>query len=589
MPLEQNNSSEGGQTDAILQALVALLAHSSFEANANRRRLLRFVVEEHLDGRGHLLKGTYIAQNVFGRGEDFDANEDAIVRIEARRLRANLDSYYQGPGRDAPIRFSIPKGGYRPQIDFTTPAPEPEPQPEPKPEEPASPPSVDPVSDPPRKRFLRPVLLGLVLASVALFAVVLGIQNVRDGQPPAVEIANPAERPRVIVRPFVSLGQSGSDDVYAIGLTHQVIHDLRQFPDIRVHSVDDSFGTDDQLDGGPDEQAPLFRTEGSVGIIGDEYVVRVQLLDSNRMVIWSGTYERKVSPQELIEVQKEIANRIAEHLGQPYGAIRDAQTKGLADLSGIKMTSYGCVLRGYEYRRTLQSELYRDVRDCLETAVQDDSAYAEAWGLLAMLRQDAELYNFEPDVAPEEAKRLVREAAETAISLDPANVPGLKALSTHAHYEGLFEESQDLARRLVEYRPNDPDAVFQLGWLFAVRGRFEEGMPYVWDAVHLSVQVPPRYFHVIAMDHLMRDEYQEMLAAAQQAVRDDSSASHSLMAIAQGALGQMGAAQDSLARMAERYAPTAEDPATVFGLHTVAPEVIDKIVQGLRNAGWNPS
>ena len=36
---------------------------------------------------------------VFGRDDTFDPKIDPVVRLEARRLRRDLDSYYIGPGK----------------------------------------------------------------------------------------------------------------------------------------------------------------------------------------------------------------------------------------------------------------------------------------------------------------------------------------------------------------------------------------------------------------------------------------------------------------------------------------------------------
>jgi TolB-like protein len=555
----------------VLEGLSELLGDTRFEANDKRRALLRFLVLESLAGRGKLLKGSYVARHVFGRGEDFDPSEDAIVRVEARRLRANLDSYYLGPGRDAPIRFSIPEGGYRPKIEVV--------EPEVVPDAPAT---VEPGG---RARPSRAMLARLALACAVVMALLYGVRS-GPGEPAAtVQVARSIEAPRVMIRPFVSLAPAGSSGAYATGMTYQLAHDLQQFSEFRVHLQDhaaDGLPASDIADG----LIPTFFAEGSLDVVDDRLLAQAQLFDAEEQLIWSGSYERDVSPESMLSVQKEIAGQIAEHLGQPYGAVRRALTQDLRNVSGVALPSYGCVLRGYEYRRTLKPELYRDVRACLERAVVEDPGYAEAWGLLAMLRQDGALYGYEPDVAPAEAKRLVRAAGETAVALDPSNVPGLKALSTHAHYEGRFGEAQDLARRLLSVRPHDPDALIQVGWLLALRGNFEEGMPHVHEAVRRSVDVPPRYFHVIAIDHLVRGEYREMLIAAQRDADDDSSVSHSLVAIAQGGLGLEDAARASLERMAERWSLMATDPATAYGIHQVHPEIVERIVDGLVQAGW---
>src|SRR6185312_11834502 len=50
---------------------------------------------------------------VFGRTSAFDGSQDASVRVAVHRLRRKLDDFYAGPGRDEPVRLSIPKGEYR--------------------------------------------------------------------------------------------------------------------------------------------------------------------------------------------------------------------------------------------------------------------------------------------------------------------------------------------------------------------------------------------------------------------------------------------------------------------------------------------
>ena len=54
-----------------------------------------------------------VAAAVFGRSSAFDGAQDASVRVAVHRLRRKLDEFYAGPGRDDPVRLSVPKGEYR--------------------------------------------------------------------------------------------------------------------------------------------------------------------------------------------------------------------------------------------------------------------------------------------------------------------------------------------------------------------------------------------------------------------------------------------------------------------------------------------
>ena len=54
----------------------------------------------------------------------FDAQSDPVVRLEARRLRRDLDSYYAGRGPSKTRSASaIPKGGYAPHVRLAGPTP----------------------------------------------------------------------------------------------------------------------------------------------------------------------------------------------------------------------------------------------------------------------------------------------------------------------------------------------------------------------------------------------------------------------------------------------------------------------------------
>jgi Tol biopolymer transport system component len=85
------------------------------------RRFLRHIVERRLEGRSGELKETLIGIEVFDRDPSYDPKSDAIVRVEARRLRAKLAEYYAGPGVLDPVRVVLPKGSYVPEFE-TAPA-----------------------------------------------------------------------------------------------------------------------------------------------------------------------------------------------------------------------------------------------------------------------------------------------------------------------------------------------------------------------------------------------------------------------------------------------------------------------------------
>jgi hypothetical protein len=77
--------------------------------------LLRFLVEQTLDGHGDGLKESVIAAEIYG-DSDYDSKRQAIVRSEIRRLRLSLLEIYSNCDATSPIRIEIPKGSYRPDF-----------------------------------------------------------------------------------------------------------------------------------------------------------------------------------------------------------------------------------------------------------------------------------------------------------------------------------------------------------------------------------------------------------------------------------------------------------------------------------------
>ena len=77
-------------TDAVRGELERILSSQTFRYAVSQKRFLAHVVQEVLAGRGGLLKEYSIGVEVLGKGEQFDPRLNAIVRLEARKIRRNL-------------------------------------------------------------------------------------------------------------------------------------------------------------------------------------------------------------------------------------------------------------------------------------------------------------------------------------------------------------------------------------------------------------------------------------------------------------------------------------------------------------------
>jgi hypothetical protein len=96
--------------------LTRILASEIFSRSDRLTAFLTYIVEQTLAGHGAALKEHVLAMEVYGKGADFGAAVDPIVRVDARRLRDKLREYYASAPHD-PLVISVPKGSYAPVFE----------------------------------------------------------------------------------------------------------------------------------------------------------------------------------------------------------------------------------------------------------------------------------------------------------------------------------------------------------------------------------------------------------------------------------------------------------------------------------------
>jgi TolB-like protein/Tfp pilus assembly protein PilF len=573
--------------DDVQAELERILSSPRLQASEKRRAFLRFIVEETLAGRADKLKGYTIAVDVFGRDETFDAKGDPVVRLEARRLRRDLDSYYVDAGSHDAVRISIPKGSYVPNFEwyevtqpFTVAGGE---QATNSYEPPAN--GFSGVSTGPQRSFtlpLRSLLTAALIVIVVALTTAVWLLNAENGR----SVSKEDERgPSVVVLPFEALSATDDSRYLASGISQELIANLMRFPGFRLYTLPASFEKDASA-----EPAKLGRdlgvayvVSGSVNANAEEIRVATQTIEAkNGRVLWSETYDRPLIPKALIGVQKELASEIATVLGQPYGVVISDVVSQLTTPEVSSMQSYVCVLRAYGYRRSFLRKEFDPVLRCLEQAVRRDPDYSDAWAMLGWLHVDAGRIGYAGYNTQDEYEKALQAASEAA-RLAPNSILALKVLGAVYHYLGRYYESERITRRALEINPYDPGTLAQLGWRLAVRGKFEEGIPMLKRAIARTVNPPGWYYHLVAIDLYLKGEYKQMLELAERAEPDNSGFTEVLIAIANGALGNHDAARDALKKLS-KFKPLASDPAAFMRRHGAVDEIVNALMGGLRKA-----
>ena len=107
--------------DDVRAHLHRVMASAGFAGSESIKRLLAFTVEKTLAGESAEIKEYTLGLDLRRKGS-FDPRVDAIVRVQAWKLRERLLSYYESEGAQENIRIEYRKGSYVPHIAAVQPA-----------------------------------------------------------------------------------------------------------------------------------------------------------------------------------------------------------------------------------------------------------------------------------------------------------------------------------------------------------------------------------------------------------------------------------------------------------------------------------
>jgi adenylate cyclase len=288
---------------AALDAVHRLIGSQALGESDRLRALLRYLVTEEIEGRGDRLKAFSIATDVFGRGSTFDPQTDSIVRVEVGRLRKALELYYATDGQADPLQISIARGGYRPNIAL--------------------------VSKQARGGNSRRIWLAVLAAAMALLvtgSIAWWLRPVQ--QHDALVIG--------VLKPKVS-GEAPVADFIGAGVRDEFMALLSRSPTLAVVPLD---GMPPLGAAAKGEPAIDFILRSSVQMIGNRLIVQEVLLSGvDGRVLTDRKDEVAFTVDDLVALQTQIAERIAQDVGRPFGLVGSAamvrvgQTGGMDEIS----------------------------------------------------------------------------------------------------------------------------------------------------------------------------------------------------------------------------------------------------------------
>ncbi|MGB5164007.1 MAG: hypothetical protein WBN61_02010, partial [Woeseiaceae bacterium] len=190
----------------------------------------------------------------------------------------------------------------------------------------------------------------------------------------------------IAVLPFADLSPESDQEYFSDGISEEILNVLVRIQSLDVASRTSSFGFKGQQELGIPVIAEKLKVrhvlEGSVRKAGDTVRITAQLIDAQTDThLWSQTYDRKLTTENIFHVQDEIAAAIVEQLGPLIGEVIEAPAPRETATSNLDAYSAYLKAQGLFHRRS--SRNLEEIVQLYERATELDPDFAEAWAGLA--------------------------------------------------------------------------------------------------------------------------------------------------------------------------------------------------------------
>ena len=396
-----------------------------------------------------------------------------------------------------------------------------------------------------------------------------------------------SQRPVIAVLPFDNLSGDAEQDYFVDGLTEDIIAALSRFQHLAVIARNSAFrykGQTIDVRAIGNELGARYVVEGSIRRGGNTIRIIARLIDvESETQIWSETFERALTPENIFAIQDEVTARIASTIGDTQGVIGIASMDEMRRASPTSLASYDCVLRATEYKRSLSDAHLETARECLEATVRSDPDYALAWAWLCEIYLDEYRRGIDPE--PDLVDKALA-AGTKAIQMAPNDGRAYFAQANAYYYSDNFDAFAGAAERALQLNPYSADIHIQLGHRYAYAGHWEKGLALVDKAIEMQPFYAGRGNFVAYFHHYQRGEYETALEHAITMNLPDYIWALGALAAAYGQLGRTDDAASAVARMLELrpdIAQTARTDRAKFFRYL--PDLLDHFMDGLRKAG----
>ena len=465
--------------ETLSQEVDAILASAQFRKSPALSSLLEFLRDRYPLRLAEPTTEYLIAQDLLGRGEDFDPQTDPIVRVRVRRLREALANFYGSQERDACL--TIPARSY--DLDLEC-------------------------EDLPEPRLWDLWSWRRAAVAVAMVVVVIAAVGVK-----VLRTEDQGEYPLVKILPMQNLTGEAEVDLLEDGLRRQLGSDLQKFGRYRVFIASNSE---------PDIGEADFTLRGSILAIepGIDLTYRLERGDDSTLV-YGDRLTGPVLGQNYYEAISTISREISAQIGGQGGPLLRQQSSetepmraGLLNFGGVEADVFRCIVLEELFFDNYDPEVFVDAYRCFQSVLTDihsDPVALTSWGTLVFhavpefgLMDTGAL---PPDI--EWSAGVALDLARTIAARFPNSAEAMLLLGSVQNAMGRREAAQISLQQAISLNPGNYTAYAVLSYLTMTEEDFDEALALAYEAVHLSA-VPQGYIYLpIFMASLVNGDTRE--------------------------------------------------------------------------------
>jgi TolB-like protein len=454
---------------------------------------------------------------------------DPIVRIQAGRLRRSLERYYLLSGRADALRVELPRGTYVPTFHPQA--------------EPAAPTAAE--------------------------------EQVPEPPPPVVL---EDDWPVVVIEAFEASAQDPGSAEAAMLVTEELVLELGRYRDVRALLQREL----ERLDPSRRERA-RFALAGRVrGANGDQRV-SARLVDrTTGEQIWGDEYHTAAQPGRWSGRLEDVARVVAARVGAEEGVVMQLLAAERRKRPPAAITPYGAILLSYEFFLARDPQSVPRVIEALRGVVKADPDCAVAWTRLA--RVCLANYAFEVSQIPTPIDDTIT-YAHHGVRVDPVSRRARCILAAALMVKGEVDSAKSELEEALRLSPDSLVYLEIVGYLLTLLGEGERGVPIIRSARERNPHTLPNATMGFWFEHLRRGDVQLAYQAAPE-YRDPTFFWRPVMrASCLGLLGRHDEAAVEVSELLQRKPDFEARGRTLVGYYVKLPDVLERVVEGLRKAG----